>query len=272
MDTRAVLVPPDDRVALDVLALLSKKWEPAVLLVLFHRGPLRFSELESALPEISANMLTTSLRSLSDNDLITRQTISESPLQVEYRLTDAGKELQPTFSELSQWGESHLETPTRTAVIADRDDRLTRLYGEWLADDFEVLTVSTGDQLREKLVDTPDVVIVDTRFWEYSLEEFEAYCPSPTRRVLLVGRRPELSLAAWSCDSVLRKPIRKSELLTAVETQIKRMGQPKREREQQRIHSKLSVLEAIYPTSKLTSDNATAQLYERRAALSAGDS
>ena len=272
MDTRTVLVPPSDRLALDVLALFSKKWEPAILLVLFHHGPLRFNELESALPKISGNMLTTSLRSLSNNDLIARQTISESPLQVEYALTETGKQLQPVFSELSQWGKSNLETPTPTVVIADRDNRLTALYGEWLADDFEVRTVGTATQLREKLVDAPDLTIVDMGLWENSLDEFEAHCPSPTRRILLVGRRPELSLAAWNCDSVLRKPIRKSELLAAVEMQLKRMGQSTQEREQQRINSKLSVLEAVYPTSKLNSDTVTAQLYERRETLSVGDS
>lgn len=273
MDTRSVVVPPSDRLALDVLELFSRKWEPAILLVLFHRGPLRFNELESALPNISGNMLTTSLRSLSDNELVTRQTISESPRHVKYGLTDAGKQLQPVFSELSRWGESNLEAPTPTVVIADRDHRLTELYSEWLADKFEVLTVSTADQLRERLVDAPEIAIIDMQLWgKHSLDEFEAYCPSPTRRMLLVGRRPELSLAAWNCDRVLRKPIRKSELLTAVEIQLERMGQPNQEREQQRIDSKLSVLEAVYPTPKLESDNVTAHLYQRREALSAEDS
>jgi len=97
MDRRTVAVPTSERVSLDTLALLSNKWEPAILLTLLHHDTLRFNELESALPDISANMLTTALTSLADDGLLQRQTISDTPQQIEYELTAAGRQLGQSF-------------------------------------------------------------------------------------------------------------------------------------------------------------------------------
>ncbi len=263
MDRPTVLVPPSDQLSLAVLDFLSNKWEPAIILALLHHGPLRFNELESTLPNISANMLTKALASLTENGLVQRQTISETPLQVEYELTATGQQLEPVFLSLSKWGQENLETPTPVAVVADRDERLTGLYGEWLAENFAVTPVNTASDLRETLLDAPELVVLDTDLWDRSIYEFETYCPDTTRRVLLIGNRPALSLAAWRCDDVLRKPIRKKQLVTRAETQLDYIGQPEPERDRAGIKAKLSVLESAYPKSRLETQDQTAQLYEQ---------
>ncbi|ELY40690.1 winged helix-turn-helix transcriptional regulator [Natronorubrum sulfidifaciens] len=262
MDRRTVLVPPSDRLSLEVLELLSNKWEPAIILTLLHHEPLRFNELESALPDISANMLTTALASLAEHGLVQRQTISDTPPQVEYELTDSGRQLKPVFSTLSTWGQDHLETPTPTAVVADCDDRLTELYGEWLAATFDVTSVNTTAELRESLVNAPELVVVDIALWDGSMYEFETYCPTTTRRMLLVGDRPDLSLAAWHCDDVLRKPIRKTELVSRAKAQLECIGQSETERDCAGTEAKLSILESIYPQSQLKAEDLTAQFYD----------
>lgn len=263
MDRRTVLVPPSDRPSLEALELLSNKWEPAIILTLLHHEPLRFSELESGLPDISANMLTTALGSLTESGLVQRQPISNTPPQVEYELTASGRQLEPVFSTLSTWGKDHLETPTPTAVVADCDDRLTELYGEWLAENFDVEPVNTTAGLRESLLDAPELVVFDIDLWDGSIYEFETHCPTTTRRVLLVGGRPELSLAAWRCDDVLRKPIRKAELIARAETQLDCIGQSETERDRAGIEAKLSILESIYPKSQLETQDVTARLYDQ---------
>ncbi len=262
MDRRTVLVPPSDRLSLAVLELLSNKWEPAIILALLHREPLRFSELESVLPDISSNMLTTALTSLTENGLVRRQQISDAPPQIEYELTSSGRQLEPVFSTLSAWGQEHLETPTPTAIVADCDERLTALYGDWLAETFDVDTVNTTTDFYESLVDGPDVVVFDIDLWDGSVSEFETYCPTATRRILLVGDRPAPSLATWRCDDVLRKPIRKNELITRAENQRDSIGQPEAERNWAGIEAKRSVLESVYPKAQLQTQDPTAQLYE----------
>jgi len=263
MDRRTVAVPTSERVSLDTLALLSNKWEPAILLTLLHHDTLRFNELESALPDISANMLTTALTSLADDGLLQRQTISDTPQQIEYELTAAGRQLGPVFSALTTWGQNHLETPTPTAVVADCDERLTALYGEWLAKNFEVTPVSTTADLRKSLLEGPDLAVFDIGLWTGSISEFEAHCPTATRRIVLVGDRPARSLATWQCDDVLRKPIRKKRLMTRAETQLDYIGQSETERDRAGIKAKLSVLESVYPRSRLQAQDPTARLYEQ---------
>jgi len=261
MDRRTTIVPPSERLSLDALALLSNKWEPAILLTLLHHDTLRFTELESALPDISPNMLTAALGSLADDELIQREMISETPQQVEYTLTDAGRELEPVFAALTTWGETHLETPTPVAVIADFDARLTELYAEWLADNFTVTTVHTANELRECLAESPDLVVFNADLWDLSASVFETHCPASTRRVLLVGDRPELSVAAWPCDEMLRKPIRKATFVATANAQMKNIGQSNQQRIRDRIDAKRALLESFYPEMKLKNHKLTAQLY-----------
>lgn len=263
MDDRTVLVPPDDRFSLETLGLLSNKWEPAIILALLHHEALRFSELEAVIPDISANMLTAALDTLVEHEVIRRQTVSDTPRQVEYDLTTSGKQLEPVFSALSTWGKDHLEGPTPAAVIADGDDRLAALYGEWLAETFDVTTVTTVTALRESLAEIPAVVILDIALWDGSAYEFEMHCPDATRRLLLVSDRPSLSLGSWQCDDVLRKPIRKAEFVSRAEAQLENIGQADRERDLAGTEAKLSVLESVYPKSTLETQPPTAPLYER---------
>ena len=261
MDHRTVAVPPSDRLSLDTLKLLSNKWEPAILLTLLHHDTLRFNELESALPAISANMLTAALKSLADDGLLQRQTISEIPQQVEYELTDGGRQLGPVFSELTAWGETHLETPTPTAVIADYDDRLTELFAEWVADDFTVTVVNTAGELRDCLAESPELVIFNGDLWDQPVSTFESHCPTTTRRVLLVGDRPDLSIAAWPCDDMLRKPIRKEPFVATATAQTDQIGQQKALRDRDRVNAKRTLLESFYSSSTLRNHEHTASLY-----------
>ena len=261
MERRTVIVPPSERLSLDALALLSNKWEPAILLTLLHHDTLRFNELESALPDISPNMLTKALESLADNGLLQRQTISETPQQVEYELTDAGRQLGPVFSALTAWGETHLETPTPTAVIADYDERLTELYAGWIADDFAVTVVNTIEELRDSLGSDPELAVFNVDLWDLPISTFDIHCPATTRRVLLAGDRPDLSLAAWPCDDILRKPIRKATFVSTVKAQINQIGQSDQQRMYDRITAKRTLLELVYPQSKLKDHELTESLY-----------
>jgi len=48
-------------------------------------------------------MLTTQLRELERDGLVSRTAFAEKPLRVEYELTDAAYRLQPTYKELLSW-------------------------------------------------------------------------------------------------------------------------------------------------------------------------
>ncbi|OVE83027.1 winged helix-turn-helix transcriptional regulator [Natronolimnobius baerhuensis] len=269
MDRPDVHIPPADRLALDALSLLSNKWDPVVIAVLLESGPLRFNELETAIPEISPNMLTKTLESLSDHELVDRRVVTDSPLTVSYELTDAGHDLQPVFDSLTAWGTEHIDAVRPTVVLGDRDRRLLELYGEWLDDQFAVITASGHTQLQQHLTEAPDVVLFDLELWDDEPETFSRRCPGTTRRIGLSSARPDPSLCAWPCDAFLRKPLRRDDLIAAVDRQVERLGQPDKPREREALESTLSLLESTYSKPVLERDDQVTQLYERLSSLEA---
>lgn len=67
-------------------------------------GVLRYGELKKMLEDISAKMLTQTLRELEEDHLIIRKVYAEVPPKVEYSLTPTGLELIPFIDHLAKWG------------------------------------------------------------------------------------------------------------------------------------------------------------------------
>ena len=65
---------------------------------------MRFGELKKAFPEITNAMLTNTLRSLEEEELVKREQFNEIPPHVEYSLTKKGRELMPLYYEIYVWG------------------------------------------------------------------------------------------------------------------------------------------------------------------------
>lgn len=83
--------------------LLGKKW----YLVIIHRllgRKMGFNELKDAVGQISAKILAQALQDLQEKGVIERRLASESPVRVEYSLTEKGADLQRVLSELEAWG------------------------------------------------------------------------------------------------------------------------------------------------------------------------
>lgn len=73
----------------DAIELLADKWRIPILHVL-REGPLRSSELHAAITEISAKVLTQTLRAMERDGLIARKVQTKVPRRVEYSLTPMG--------------------------------------------------------------------------------------------------------------------------------------------------------------------------------------
>jgi DNA-binding HxlR family transcriptional regulator len=93
------------RAALDVIA---GRWKPSILYELKTRAR-RFSDLQCALPEVTAQALTVQLRQLEADGVIARTVYPEVPVRVEYALTEQGKALSAVMDQLEQWGADYLE-------------------------------------------------------------------------------------------------------------------------------------------------------------------
>ena len=81
---------------------LGGKWKLDILSSLMH-GAMRFGALRRSVAGITQHMLTTQLRELEQDGLVSRTAFAGKPLRVEYELTDAAYGLEPAFKELLSW-------------------------------------------------------------------------------------------------------------------------------------------------------------------------
>jgi DNA-binding HxlR family transcriptional regulator len=84
------------------LALLNGPWATLIVRELLP-GPLRFTQLRSALPGISPHTLTSRLRQFERYGIVTRTTYPEMPPRVEYQLTAAGEGLREVLDAMAAW-------------------------------------------------------------------------------------------------------------------------------------------------------------------------
>ena len=82
--------------------LVGRRWTGAIARALLG-GPLRFSELERAIPGISARALTERLRELEREGIVERAVDADGPIRVRYRLTDKGAALDAVIDRLEGW-------------------------------------------------------------------------------------------------------------------------------------------------------------------------
>jgi DNA-binding HxlR family transcriptional regulator len=88
--------------------LVGKRWTGAILLVLIDQGPLRFSEIKHAVPELSDRLLSERMKELEAEGIVDRHVIDDTPVRVEYGLTDKGRALEPVVRTLKSWANSWL--------------------------------------------------------------------------------------------------------------------------------------------------------------------
>jgi DNA-binding HxlR family transcriptional regulator len=108
-DTAAPLVSSRDVCPYyhEAVELLGKRWSGAIVHVLLG-GPLRFSEIAQAIPQISDRLLSMRLKELELFGIIARRVWDAAPVRVEYELTPKGKALGPTVTELRRWAREWL--------------------------------------------------------------------------------------------------------------------------------------------------------------------
>ena len=85
------------------LLLISNKWKVLIIRDLLD-GTKRFSELKKSINNISQKDLTSNLREMEENNLLTRKVYPEIPPRVEYTLTDIGYSLKTLLDDMDKWG------------------------------------------------------------------------------------------------------------------------------------------------------------------------
>jgi DNA-binding HxlR family transcriptional regulator len=90
----------------DALYAIGGKWKLRIIVVLRERKS-RFNELQRTITGISSKVLASELKELELNGFVKRNVLPQSPIIIEYELTDYAKTLQHVLEALSEWGTMH---------------------------------------------------------------------------------------------------------------------------------------------------------------------
>jgi len=87
--------------------LIGRRWTGAIIYVLL-RGRTRFAALRAAIPGITDRMLSERLQELEQEGIVAREVIPETPVRIEYSLTDKGRALAGPIEAIGAWAHDWL--------------------------------------------------------------------------------------------------------------------------------------------------------------------
>lgn len=90
------------------MSLLSQRWTGMIIYTMLS-GPQRFCHIESSLG-ISGKVLSERLKDLETEGIVIRDIYPETPVRIEYRLTDKGLDFEPILKDIELWAQKWLET------------------------------------------------------------------------------------------------------------------------------------------------------------------
>lgn len=88
----------------DAFELLGKRWTGLIIRTLLN-GQKRFTDISDSIPNLSSRMLTERFKELEQQGIVIRKVYPETPVRIEYELTDKGKELSIVMDEIQKWAE-----------------------------------------------------------------------------------------------------------------------------------------------------------------------
>ena len=99
--------------------LIGRRWTGAVLQVLMG-GRTRYCEIRGAIPEVSDRMLSERLKELEAEGIVLRIVTPDTPVRVEYELSQKGRALEQTLGAIAQWADAWKDAPADDAQPSAR--------------------------------------------------------------------------------------------------------------------------------------------------------
>lgn len=93
----------------DALYVIGGKWKLKVIIALREGNVKRFNEIQRRIQGISAKVLSNELKEMELNGFVTRTVHNQTPVVVEYALTEYSASLSFVLRELVEWGKTHRE-------------------------------------------------------------------------------------------------------------------------------------------------------------------
>jgi DNA-binding HxlR family transcriptional regulator len=147
--------------ALDVVG---ERWTLLIVRELLFRGSCRFTDLKNGLPGIATNLLSSRLKDLEDDGLITREDAPPPVATTLYALTDEGRSLEPVLKALSDWGRHlmvvehdgdafrpHWLANAAASFVVDSDPRAEPVVIQLIAGDNAAVVEVGGGEVRSRV-------------------------------------------------------------------------------------------------------------------------
>jgi DNA-binding HxlR family transcriptional regulator len=90
----------------DALYVIGGKWKLRVIIAL-REGNKRFNEIQRTVNGISARVLSSELKELELNGFVKRVIHTQTPVVVEYHITEYSGTLDEVLQSLANWGTMH---------------------------------------------------------------------------------------------------------------------------------------------------------------------
>ncbi|RAU83473.1 winged helix-turn-helix transcriptional regulator [Pontibacter arcticus] len=90
----------------DTMNVISGKWKLPIIASLL-RGKIRFKDLLDNIEKITPRMLSKELKELEINSIVVRKVYNQTPVLIEYQLTESGRSLLNLIDTMIDWGLTH---------------------------------------------------------------------------------------------------------------------------------------------------------------------
>ncbi|PLR96787.1 winged helix-turn-helix transcriptional regulator [Bacillus sp. T33-2] len=89
------------------MTILSQRWTGLIIYQLLS-GPQRFCTIESSVA-VSGRVLSERLKDLEQQGIVKREVFPETPVRIEYSLTEKGLAMEPILRQVEKWSQTWLE-------------------------------------------------------------------------------------------------------------------------------------------------------------------
>jgi DNA-binding HxlR family transcriptional regulator len=95
----------------EAVELIGRRWSGALIKLLLE-GRQRYCALRDAIPDISDRMLSERLKELESAGIVRRIVTPDTPVRVEYELTEKGQALEGPLLALGEWASVWISPPS----------------------------------------------------------------------------------------------------------------------------------------------------------------
>ena len=99
------------------LDIIGDRWIILILRDLFLHPTRRFQDFETSLPGLTPSVLSSRIKELTAQGILTSRLYADHPPRPEYLLTPKGRALNPVLIAMKTWGEQYAAAPPAAASL-----------------------------------------------------------------------------------------------------------------------------------------------------------